>query len=109
MFTDPSKQVVMMGAGRRPYWRIPGISTGAKSRSITYPYQINFFDAGPLTVPRLHAEEIDGELTVPFEGDPSCETPRLKIRWRIEIWFDSLPSHLFLNTNYLRLISKLDF
>jgi hypothetical protein len=59
---------------------------GAKSRSITYPYQINFFDAHPSTVPRLHAEEIDGELTVPFQGDPSCETPRLKIRWRIEIW-----------------------
>ena len=59
---------------------------GAKSRLVTYPYQINFFDAGPLTVSRLHVEEVDAELTVPSEGDPSCETPHLKIRWRIEIW-----------------------
>jgi hypothetical protein len=59
---------------------------GARNRSITYPYQIIFFDTGPLTVPRLHVEEIHAELTVPSEGDPSCETPRLKIRWRIEIW-----------------------
>jgi hypothetical protein len=59
---------------------------GAKSRSITYPCQTNFFDAGPLAVPRLHVEEIDAELTVPSEGEPSCETPRVKIRWRIEVW-----------------------
>ena len=59
---------------------------GAKSRSISYPFQINFFDAGPLTVPGLHVEDIGAELTVPSEADPSCETPRVKIRWRIEIW-----------------------
>ena len=59
---------------------------GANSRSISYPFQINFFDAGPLTVPRLHVEDIGAELTVPSEADPSCETPRVKIRWRIEIW-----------------------
>jgi hypothetical protein len=51
---------------------------GANSRSISYPFQINFFDAGPLTVPRLHVEDIGAELTVPSEADPSCETPRVK-------------------------------
>jgi hypothetical protein len=25
-------------------------------------------------------------VTVPSEGEPSCETPRVKIRWRIEVW-----------------------
>lgn len=59
---------------------------GANSRSISYPYQINFLDAGPLLIPRLHVEKISAELTVPKEADPSCETPRLKVRWRIEVW-----------------------
>jgi hypothetical protein len=59
---------------------------GAKGRSISYRYQINFLNAGPLAISRLHVEEISAELTVPSEADPSCETPRLKIRWRIEIW-----------------------
>ena len=47
-----------------------------------------FLRRGPLdlTVPRLHVEDIGAELTVPSEADPSCETPRVKIRWRIEIW-----------------------
>jgi hypothetical protein len=58
---------------------------GAKSRSISYPYQMNFLDVGPLAISRLDVEEISAELTVPSEADPSCETPRLKIRWRIEI------------------------
>jgi hypothetical protein len=60
--------------------------SGAKSRSISYPYQINFLDVGPLAIARLDVEEISAELTVPSEADPSCERPRLKIRWRIEIW-----------------------
>ena len=59
---------------------------GAKARMISYPYQINFLDVGPLAISRLDVEEISAELTVPSEADPSCESPRLKIRWRIEIW-----------------------
>jgi hypothetical protein len=61
-------------------------AAGANSRSFSYPYQINFLDAGPLLIPRLHVEEISAKLTVPREADPSCETPRLKVRWRIEVW-----------------------
>jgi len=57
-----------------------------RSRAMTYPCQLNFFDSGRREVPRMDTTVFAAPLTVPADLEPSTFSPELKILWRIEIW-----------------------
>jgi hypothetical protein len=57
-----------------------------KSRDLTYPYQIEIFDTGPVEVALHDTMDHPATLHIPADAEPTTDQVGLRIEWRIEIW-----------------------
>ncbi len=57
-----------------------------RTRAVTYPCQLNFFDSGPCDVRYAASREFHTKVTIPQDAEPSLMSAGLCIEWRIELW-----------------------